>query len=220
MHEFARLLETPVTVCTIDHLLMALTLTREDHHLIAFNMANSCLVIDEADFYDEFTQGNMFVLLKILKQWDVPVLIMSASLPEITVDEYRKTGYEIDGIVEDSSDENRERFELKEIRDYSCVEEVEDLLFLMLEQGTGIIYANTIDHALAFYDWFKEHNTEKLDVILYHSRFTEPDKERKENELITLLGKDAWLNNRAKGIAILTQIGDRKSTRLNSSHQD
>lgn len=208
MHEFARLLETPVTVCTIDHLLMALTLTREDHHLIAFNMANSCLVIDEADFYDEFTQTNMLVLLKILKQWDVPVLIMSASLPEITIEEYKKTGYKIDGIVEDSSDENRERFELKEMRDYSCVDEVEDLLLLMLEQKTGIIYANTIDHALAFYNWFKEHNTEKLDVILYHSRFTEPDKERKENELITLLGKDAWLNNRAKGIAILTQIGE------------
>src|SRR5699024_10924708 len=49
IHEFGRLLLTPVTVCTIDHLLMSLTLTREDHHLIAFNLANSCLVIDEAD---------------------------------------------------------------------------------------------------------------------------------------------------------------------------
>src|SRR5690606_9889676 len=82
VHEFARLLQTPVTVCTIDHLLIALTLTREDHHLITFNLANSCLVIDEADFYDEFTQANILVLLEILKYWNVPVLLMSASLPD------------------------------------------------------------------------------------------------------------------------------------------
>ena len=33
-HEFARLLQTPITVSTIDHLLTALTLAREDHHQI------------------------------------------------------------------------------------------------------------------------------------------------------------------------------------------
>ena len=66
-HELARQLLAPVTVCTIDHLLIALTLTREDHHTIVFNLANSCVVIDEADFYDEFTQANILVLLEALK---------------------------------------------------------------------------------------------------------------------------------------------------------
>ncbi|MBW7941323.1 MAG: CRISPR-associated helicase Cas3' [Candidatus Kuenenia stuttgartiensis] len=85
-HEFARQLSTPVTVCTIDHLLMALTLTREDHHTITFNLANSCVVIDEADFYDEFTQANILVLLEALKVLNVPVMIMSASLPESSIE--------------------------------------------------------------------------------------------------------------------------------------
>ena len=104
VHEFARLLETPITVCTIDHLLTALTLTREDHHLIGFNLANSCLVIDEADFYDDFTLANILVLLEILHEFKVPVLIMSASLPESSVKMYQKSGYKINGIIEDNSD--------------------------------------------------------------------------------------------------------------------
>lgn len=205
-HELARLLETPVTVCTIDHLLMALTLTREDHHLITFNLANSCLVIDEADFYDEFTQANILVLLKALKEWQVPVLLMSASLPEVVLKDYQSIGYDIQEILTDQSDEERIRFEIKEIRDYSCVDDLEELLNPMMRAGKGIIYTNTIDRAFEFASWFQERGFD--DVIVYHSRFTEPDKQDKEANLIDALGKEAWRNGKAHGIAILTQIGE------------
>ena len=205
IHEFARLLQTPITVCTIDHLLMALTLTREDHQLILFNLANSCLVIDEADFYDDFTQANILVLLEILKYWKVPVLVMSASLPESVLPSYRQIGYRIDHIIEDTSDNSRYRFEIKTIKDYSELSEIENLLQLCIKNGSAIIYVNTIDKAALFYHWFKDRN---VDPILYHSRFTEPDKKNKEQELINALGKDAWEKKSAKGIAILTQIGE------------
>ena len=205
IHEFAQLLQTPITVCTIDHLLMALTLTREDHHLIAFNMANSCLVIDEADFYDDFTQANILVLLEILKYWNVPILLMSASLPESTLPSYQKLGFKIDKIIEDTSDNSRDRFEIKSIKEYTDLEEISDLLDLCVEKKTAIVYANTVDKAVIFYDWFKKR---KANPILYHSRFTEPHKKDKEQELINALGKTAWENNSAKGIAILTQIGE------------
>lgn len=205
-HELARLLETPVTVCTIDHLLMALTLTREDHHLITFNLANSCLVIDEADFYDEFTQANILVLLKALKEWNVPVLLMSASLPESAIRDYQSIGYEVDEILTDHSDEERIRFEIKDISNYSEVEELEGILKLMLEKGNGIIYANTVDRAFEFASWLQKHNYQ--DFIVYHSRFTEPDKQAKEKILIDALGKEAWLKGKAHGIAIMTQIGE------------
>lgn len=205
IHEFARLLQTPITVCTIDHLLMALTLTREDHHLIAFNMANCCLVIDEADFYDDFSQANILVLLEILKYWNVPVLLMSASLPESVLPSYQKLGFKIDKIIEDTSDNSRDRFEIKSIKEYTDLEEISDLLYLCVEKGTAIIYANTVDKAVMFYDWFKKR---KAKPILYHSRFTEPHKKDKEQELINALGKEAWEKNCAYGIAILTQIGE------------
>ncbi len=205
IHEFARLLQTPITVCTIDHLLMALTLTREDHHLISFNLANSCLVIDEADFYDDFTQANILVLLEILKYWNVPVLLMSASLPESVLPSYQQLGYKIDKIIEDTSDNSRDRFEIKSITEYSDLEVISGLLDLCVEKGTAIVYANTVDKAVMFYNWFEKR---KANPILYHSRFTEPHKKDKEQELIDALGKTAWENNSAKGIAILTQIGE------------
>lgn len=205
IHEFARLLQTPVTVCTIDHLLMALTLTREDHHLITFNLANACLVLDEADFYDDFTQANILVLLEILKYWKVPVLLMSASLPQSVLTSYQKIGYHVNKILEDTSDNIRERFEIKSIQNYSEISEIEELLELCIEKGTAIIYVNTVDKALIFYEWFAKRN---VNPIIYHSRFTEPHKKDKEQKLINVLGKEAWENNNAKGIAILTQIGE------------
>lgn len=204
-HEAARLLLTPVTVCTIDHLMMAITLTREDHHTILFNLANSCVVIDEADFYDEFTQANILVLLEFLKQLDVPVMIMSASLPESSLELYRKSGFKIDAIREDIHEIDKPRCSLKSKREYVQVNDLSDLLERCILEEKVIIYANTVARAMEFYEWFKKKN---VDTILYHSRFTEPHKMDKEKLLIKKLGKEAWENGTAKGIAILTQIGE------------
>ena len=204
-HEFARLLETPVTVCTIDHLLISQTHTREDHHSITFNLANSCVVIDEADFYDEFTQANILQLLKILKTFDVPVLLMSASLPESALKLYQQTGYNVTTIREDSSEYGRPRCNVTSITKYNSVDEISEILEKAILQPT-IIYANTVARAMDFYRWCEKRNVP--DVVLYHSRFTEPDKLLKENLLIENLGHSAWESGNAKGIAILTQIGE------------
>lgn len=204
-HEIARQLLAPVTVCTIDHLLMALTLTREDHHSIVFNLANSCVVIDEADFYDEFTQANILVLLEALKVLQVPVMIMSASLPESAIQMYKSTGYKLDSIREDKSDNERIRCEILDIVKYSELDEIEEILEKIMLSESGIIYANTVDKAIKFYSWFKKRG---IEAILYHSRFTEPHKTQKEKDLLVALGKEAWAKGSAKGIAILTQIGE------------
>ncbi len=204
-HEFARLLQTPITVCTIDHLLMALTLTREDHHQISFNLANSCLVIDEADFYDDFTQANILVLLEALKEWDVPVLLMSASLPENVLPKYQQLGFSLNKIIEDSSDIERDRFTIKSIKNYSFLNDIESVLEKCIDAEAAIIYVNTVNRAMEFYEYFSKRN---INTTVYHSRFTEPDKKKKEEVLIKQLGREAWRDGKAKGIAILTQIGE------------
>lgn len=200
-HEFARRLLTPITVCTIDHLLMALTLTREDHHQILFNLMNSCLVIDEADFYDEFTQANILVLLEALYAWKVPVMLMSASLPESSRIFYERSGYQIPEIREDKSDLTRPRCRIDSISEAETILDIDEKLEECRRQGSAIIYANTVARAREYYEWFKEKGEAP---ILYHSRFTEPDKMKKEGELLAALGKDGV----GKGIAILTQIGE------------
>lgn len=204
-HELARQLLMPVTVCTIDHLLMALTLTREDHHSIVFNLANSCVVIDEADFYDDFTQANILVLLEALNILEIPVMVMSASLPESSLPMYQSTGYKVEKIHEDTSDNKRIRCFIEEIIEYDNLSKIEDSLQECLEKKCAIIYANTVAKAMRFYRWFEERNVKP---ILYHSRFTEPDKAKKEELLLSALGKEAWKSGTAKGIIIMTQIGE------------
>lgn len=209
--DMARLLETPITVCTIDHLLMSLTLTREDHHLINFNIANSCLVIDEADFYDDFTQANINFLLTILNYWHVPVLIMSASLPESVLQSYKKTGYQVTDILEEKTDYDRMRFSIESIFDYSVLSDLDEVIGKAIERENAIFYMNTVDSAVMLYRYIvrKVEDREcRLPILLYHSRFTELDKLNKENQLLCALGKEAWQEGKAKGIAVLTQIGE------------
>lgn len=202
MHRMAELLATPVTVCTIDHLCMALTGTREKHHSIFYHLCNSCVVIDEADFYDPFVQANLKVLLRVLRQFDVPVLVMSATVPDAA-----KSFYDIGQLEEDTSDLDRVRCVVEDVGEADEPDDVADILRPIAEAKTptAIVYANTVKRALAYYDWLCDHGA---DPILYHSRFTEPDKKRIEGKLIDALGQEAWAEGTASGIAVLTQIGE------------
>lgn len=210
--QHARLLLTPLTVCTIDHLLMSLTITREEHHLTGFNMANACLVIDEADFYDDFTMANIMFLLKVMREWKVPVLLMSASMPSSMphmINYY--TGFNVQNILEDTADTERIRFELAEKVDYEDFPELIKWFDLCINKGNGIIYVNTVEKAIACYSCLEQRlwETDKnVRLYLYHSHFTETDKQKKEQELIEALGRKAWEEGKASGIAILTQIGE------------
>lgn len=195
----ARLLETPVTVCTLDYLLLCVTGRREDHHHTFFNLAHSCVVVDEVDFYDDFTQDNLDFLLLALSTLKVPVLIMSATVPSVMQSYYR-----MPTLLEERSDEERIRCHLHRLGSLSTAAGLPDELCNRVRSGTPtIIYANTVERAITYYREF-----EALKPILYHSRFTEPDKERIEQRLVEALGPDAHEKGHASGLAILTQIGE------------
>lgn len=210
-NDLARLIETPVCVSTLDHLCIALTGAREDHHSIFWGLSHSCVVVDEADFYDEFTQYNLVTLLRALKVLEVPVLVMSATVPDSSLQLYALAGTPISHIYEDSSDLSRVRCEVHLQSDSSNYEvetpaDIAPLLQRALEGEPTIIYANTVKRAQAYCDWLEAHKFR--DFVLYHSRFTEQDKARKEDQLISMLGKGAWENGGKHGVAVLTQIGE------------
>jgi len=204
--ELAQKLETPLTVTTIDHLCICLTGTREAHHAVFFGLANSCVVIDEADFYDAFTQENIVVLLRVLRILKVPVMLMSATVPESARKTYEQSGFAIEKIHEDNSDTERPRCHIKKYGKAETPEDVEELLKRALKGEPMIIYANTVARAQNYYRWFK--GRDFADVVLYHSRFIEPHKVEKENLLREMLGREAWKNGTQRGVAILTQIGE------------
>lgn len=206
-HRMAKYLATPVSVCTIDHLLICLTGAKEAHHTTFTFLANSAVVFDEADFYDDFVQGNIVELLKVLRTLNVPVLIMSATVPDSA-----RTLYDIDFPIEVPVFEKLSC--KKHLQIIGQEEELtrDDLLIKMLQSGTGIIYANTVARALEYYRFFENHSLRNdIPLVMYHSRFTEYDKKDIEEKLIALLGQKAWKENDKKpvrGIAIMTQIGE------------
>lgn len=207
-HRMAKFLATPVSVCTIDHLLISLTGMKEAHHSTFFFLANSAVVFDEADFYDPFVQANIVVLLEALRVLKVPILIMSATVPDSA-----RELYNIDFPIKIPAYKKLKcKKYLQWIDNIENQPTKEDVLNQMLEKGIGIIYANTVARALEYYRYLEQHeNRNDTPLIIYHSRFTEPNKKNKEEELIETLGKDAWENNNkkpVKGIAIMTQIGE------------
>ncbi len=216
-HRMAKFLATPVCVCTIDHLLIALTGTKEQHHSTFFFLANSAVVFDEADFYDPFVQANLVVLLRSLRTLKVPVLIMSATIPDSA-----RIFYNVSNPITSPP------FKTAKNKKYlKWVEHEEDglnVLKQMIRLRQGIIYANTIKAALNYY--FVLHKliknpveNQQLPILLYHSRFTESDKKDIEQQLIQHLGKKAWEGNAkspVEGIAIMTQIGEM-SVNISSS---
>lgn len=212
--ELARKLEMPCVVTTIDHLCLCLTGTREDHHSIFFGLANSCVVIDEADFYDEFTQANIIVLLKVLRILEVPVLLMSATVPESAVEYYEKAGFKNLKIFEDKTDYEKPRCSIKKSGKVEIPDDIAELLKRALNGEPTIIYANTVKRGQDYFRWFQKKIKDEDcflnsdDVVLYHSRFIESHKLEKETKLVEMLGKDAWKNGEVSGVAILTQIGE------------
>lgn len=206
--DYARLLETAATVTTIDQLCLALTATREDHHATLWNLAHSCVVIDEADFYDDFTQRNLVVLLRALRLLYVPVLLMSATLPESARQLYEQSGMVAKQIWDDPTDADRPRLQLYRAGPAERPADLASLLERGLRGEPLIIYANTVARAQAYRDWFQAQKMDMERVVLYHSRFTEPHKEAIEGRLIAMLGADAWRQGQPTGVAILTQIGE------------
>lgn len=199
-------LESNVTVCTIDHILNALTLSKEEHHGRLFNFTNSCIVIDESDFYDDYINANITKLLDFTHKFDIPVMIMSATLPDSYVNFIKKnTPYKENiKIEDDKSDSTRHRININSIINY---ESLYDKINDVLNEKTVIIYANTIDESINIYKHIKS-KSKRDDIVLYHSRFKEGDKSKIEEKIISLLGKEAHDNNNAHGIVIMTQIGE------------
>lgn len=96
---------------------------------------------------------------------------MSASLPESVMTDFQIIGYQVSTILEDTSDNDRDRFKIRSI---------EPIFEKCIEAGAAIIYANTVDRAIEFYKYFK---SKSVKTIVYHSRFTESHKKKRKRFL-------------------------------------
>lgn len=194
-------------ISTVDQAILAMTGSKEHRRLAMTSLADSCVVVDEVDFYDKHLMQNLLYLLELLDQLDVPVLLMSATLSDafmMRVGDY----YAHPVLIDDRTKDDVPKCVLQQ-----CRADGIDGMYEAIKSWDGasplIVYANTVDRANQYAELVKQHAKPDTPIVVYHSRFTEKDKkETKEPRIIGMLGRDAWANGTAHGVVIMTQIGE------------
>lgn len=158
-------------------------------------MSYSCIVIDEIQAYSPWIVAVLIRAIEMIHEVGGRFMIMTATLPQIYLDELEKRG-----IIDDhcaykefaDSEFIRHRISLRDI------DIEEDLTSIQEEaaQKKVLVIANTVDKAISLYEQLKGEN-----VYLLHSRFLRRDRRLLEERLQTF-EQDA----QAAGIWITTQL--------------
>ncbi|TAL72005.1 MAG: CRISPR-associated helicase Cas3' [Bacteroidetes bacterium] len=163
--------------------------------------ANSVIVFDEAHLYSPYTHALMKALLDILYHSKIPIIVMTATMPE-TLQKDIMYGFNPNPITFKGNLLNKRNISW-EIKDWSLLkdEEPSKELINILNQMKNqkiLIVANRVNIAQKLASELKDRG-----VKLIHSRFSASDRTSKENDIIGLLGKNSAAN---AGLIISTQV--------------
>lgn len=187
----------PITVTTIDHLIYSFVHGFRQADFALGNLQNATIIFDEVHYYEKHTLSHLTTLFRLLKQFDIPHLLMSGTLPDFIRDELEdyievidKEGIEYapfsfnlsnENIIKipKTSDENEE--------DVLINQRILDDIINNYNRGLKqFIILNTIKRAQEFYKILKnnlEENYDNVNIILYHSQFIYKDRVEKESEI-------------------------------------
>lgn len=196
---------------TVDHVLMG-GLKLKHLALRHLGLANKVIIIDECHAYDSYMGSYLVKVIKWLGSYNVPVIIMSATL-------YPSRREELINAYLGKNVKTEENAKLKtstqypsiimtdgiEIKQYCCESssKSKDVSIIRIDDSNllsvvkrisanggyiGII-CNTVDKSQKIYRQIHELFPNN-DVYLLHSRFTSQDRSRKEAEVISLLSKE------------------------------
>ena len=204
--EHTRLLAKKLTLSTIDQLFKFPLLYRGFETELA-TLAYSKVVIDEIQAYDPHIVAILLRGLELIHQLGGQWMIMTATLPQIFIDELQKKGLlDHQSLVEtvlipDDRDANpvmprRHRMQLVDDKTEALTKIVQ-----FAETSKVLVVVNTVKEALAMYDGLKELVAEEQINVL-HSQFTKKDRLPKEAEIKEF----AQLTNDLPGIWVTTQI--------------
>ena len=204
-----RTFQYPLTCCTIDTLLNALAQKSEDAHSALFNMGNSCVIIDEFDFYDDLVMANIKILLKYLFHLNVKVLLMSATIPTSFREFFKdiSPNYKVSPVIIDDTYDHIDRYKINSVSGYNVDRTStikKDILKRIDNSKKTIFYCNTQKSALRKYRYFQRKYPGR--VLIYTSYFDAEEKINKEKRILDDFGKNPYTDNYK--IIIMSQIGE------------
>lgn len=217
-HQSKRGLLAPFAVGTIDQSLMAAMHVK--HGFVrAFGLAGKVVILDEVHTYDAYTSTLLDALVRLLRELQCTVIILSATLSQARRGQLLDANLQVDAyplITAISRDEpvrelpvaaqDRTRIAIRIERDASrAVQEALD----RAAQGQQVLWIeNTVKEAQErFLDLASRAREFGADCGLLHSRYTMADRQTIEAHWVDLFGKPGWeqRGNRSR-ILVGTQV--------------
>ena len=181
----------PITISTVDHLIMSLYHGYKFADRAFSNVASSLVVFDEVHYYEKHTLGAIAETLRRLTELQIPHIVMTATFPHIVHKELDelvpnqpysfqrapaviqgtskpKTPFEIERLTDTFVDEN----------DNSFSHELLELVRRNVDRKQ-IIFVNQVERAKYIYQSLKKSDITE-NVICYHSGFISKHRNEKE----------------------------------------
>ena len=209
---------------TVDQLLMA-ALKQKHLMLRHLGLAGKVVIIDEVHAYDSYMSIYLDRALSWLGHYHVPVILLSATLPEKRREEFvnaylgnrgpspakfSKPGYPLLTWTEAGTVHRRVVSLFSQNQTVWLQQKTEECLLPLLREalsqgGCAGIIVNTVKKAQKIAALLRE-GMPGFKVLLFHAQFLMPDRVEKERFLLEYLGKDSTPAQRDRLIVVGTQV--------------
>jgi len=186
----------PITITTIDHLILSFVHGFSQADFTLGNLQNAVVIFDEVHYYERLTLEHLMTLFEILKEMDIPNLLMSGTLPDFFVKKAKEINPKYFGPIVDKEGLNFKPFRI-EVRDSFLISKEEingtflDEVVENYKAGLNqFVILNTVKRSQEVYEKIKKALTEESinpNISLLHSEFIWEDRRNKEELLIRKL---------------------------------
>lgn len=189
----------PVTISTVDHLLMSLYHGYKYADRAFFNIASSLVVFDEVHYYQGRTIEAIATAMRRLTKLKIPHLVMTATIPNVVRERFNypeEYPFQQAPAVINGTSEPKTPFEIAKLQQTPLDEEntISSELVDLVKQNRGkrqIIFVNQVNRAKHVYLALKDKRICE-NLICYHSGFIGKHRVEKEKKIRSLFkGSDA-----------------------------
>ena len=186
----------PVTISTVDHLLMSLYHGYKYADRAFFNVASALVVFDEVHYYEGRTMEAIAEAMRRLTQLKIPHLVMTATIPTAVRQCFNQLNRDqpypfqrAPAVIRDTTNP-KAPFEITKLYETALDEEnaISSELLNLVEQNQHkrqIIFVNQVNRAKNVYRSLKEQDICD-NLICYHSGFIGRDRVKKETIIRSL----------------------------------
>ena len=186
----------PVTISTVDHLLMSLYHGYKYADRAFFNVVSSLVIFDEVHYYEGRTTAAISEAMRHLTQLKVPHLVMTATIPTAVRERFDtlNRGHPYPFLrapaVISGTSEPKIPFEILKLQETPIDTDntvSSELLDLVRENASKrqILFVNQVNRAKNVYIALKEQGVSE-NLICYHSGFISKDRVQKEKIIRSL----------------------------------